>query len=244
MWRLLPLSILTVGFAVTIGLVSQFGLAGVAPALAVLAIVCNLALTIIRLRQSQPTETRDQQADVHRLLSEQLDETGRLDLERLVELEQTFDRLISKGTRPQFISAEIPMTFSHLMKEAVSAIERRNQYRQFLTQTDVLKLRSDLEITHLELEREVDLLCRPQLEVKVEQLNQELMDLKQLNTTLEQLDQDIASAQSALHCTVVLLTEPITDNYDSRLSEQADKLRRVVEISQEVNIELAEYNTD
>ena len=244
MRRLLPLSTLTVGLAVTVGLVYKFGLAGVAPALAVLAIACNLVLTIIRLRQSQPTENWDQQADVHRLLSEQLDETGRLDLERLIELGQTFDRLISKGTRQQFISAEIPMTFSHLMKETVSAIEKRNQYRQLLTQTDVLKLRSELEITHLELEREVDLPYRPQLEVKAEQLNQELTDLKQLKTTLEQLDQDIATAQSALHCTVVLLTEPITDNYDSRLSEQADKLRRVVEISQEVNIELAEYNTD
>ena len=244
MRRLLPLSTLTVGLAVTMGLVYKFGLAGVAPALAVLAIACNLVLTIIRLRQSQPAKNWDQQAGVHRLLSEQLDETGRLDLERLIELEQTFDRLISKGARQQFISAEIPRTFSYLMKETISAIEKRNQYRQLLAQTDVLKLRSDLEITHLELAREVDLPYRPQLKVKEAQLNQELTDLKQLKTTLEQLDQDIASAQSALYCTVVLLTEPITDNYDSRLREQADKLRCAVEISQEVNIELAAYNTD
>ena len=50
MRRLLPLSTLTVGLAVTVGLVYKFGLAGVAPALAVLAIACNLVLTIIRLR--------------------------------------------------------------------------------------------------------------------------------------------------------------------------------------------------
>ena len=78
---------------------------------------------------------------------------------------------------------------------------------------------------------------------KDQTLKQQLANLKRINVNLEKLDEDINSSLNSLHQTVNLLSEPITEDYDNRLMKQADKLKREVEISQEINTELSRYNS-
>ena len=130
-----------------------------------------------------------------------------------------------------------------LKSETVVIIEKRNQYRQQLSKTDVLELRSELEKTRLAMAEEDNTQFQSKLITKDQTLKQQLANLKRINVNLEKLDEDINSSLNSLHQTVILLSEPITEDYDNRLMKQADKLKREVEISQEINTELSRYNS-
>ena len=130
-----------------------------------------------------------------------------------------------------------------MKSETVVIIEKRNQYRQQLSKTDVLELRSELEKTRLAMAKEDNTQFQSKLITKDQTLKQQLANLKRINVNLEKLDEDINSSLNSLHQTVILLSEPITEDYDNRLMKQADKLKREVEISQEINTELSRYNS-
>ena len=130
-----------------------------------------------------------------------------------------------------------------MKSETAVIIEIRNQYRQQLSKTDVLELRSELEKTRLAMVKKDNTQFQSKLITKDQTLKQQLANLKRINVNLEKLDEDINSALNSLHQTVILLSEPTTEDYDNRLMKQADKLKREVEISQEINTELSRYNS-
>ena len=244
MQRLILVAILAAALLTVVWLLKSFGLAGLAPGLAVLAMSAKLALIPIKLIHPKSRYREWIPPDPHQNLLDQLDETGRLDLERLVELEIAFNQLVDNKIDEQFIAAEIPSTFRFLKSETAVVIEQRNQYRQKLAQTDVLRLQTNLERNHSAIAEEDDIQIQSKLIAKGEKLKQQLEKLKKINSDLERLDRDIDSSLTALHATIIFLSEPITQDYNNQLRKQADRLRQAVEISQEINTELSRYNSD
>ena len=244
MRMLASLMILTTGLLIAIWLLARFGLlAGLAPSIAVLSIVAKFALISIQIRKPKSRFKKELPEESYQELIEKLDETGKIDIQRLIELEWAFNDLVDNKISQQFIAAEIPNAFQVLKSETVVIIEKRNQYRQQLSKTDVLELRSELEKTRLAMAKEDNTQFQSKLITKDQTLKQQLANLKRINVNLEKLDEDINSSLNSLHQTVILLSEPITEDYDNRLMKQADKLKREVEISQEINTELSRYNS-
>lgn len=243
MRRLILVAILAAALLTVVWLLKSFGLAGLAPGLAVLAMFAKLAFISIKLIHPKSRSRKWIPPDTHQNLLDQLDETGRLDLERLVELEIAFNQLVDNKIDKQFIAAEIPSAFRILKSETVVVIEQRNQYRQKLAQTDVLRLQTDLERNHSAIAEEDDIQIQSKLIAKGEKLKQQLEKLKKINSDLERLDRDINSSLTALHATIIFLSEPISQDYNNQLRKQAERLRQAVEVSQEINTELSRYNS-
>ena len=58
---------------------------------------------------------------------------------------------------------------------------------------------------------------------------------------MEQLEQDIITAQSSLRGTILLVSQPQSADHTSRLEQQVAKLRDEVEVAKKVNQELADF---
>ena len=91
-------------------------------------------------------------------------------------------------------------------------------------------------------ERDVNL--KREFRETIQALTNELNQLKKLETTVEQLEQDIITAQSSLRGSILLVSQPKSADHKSRLEQQVAKLRDEVEVARKVNQELARFGID
>ena len=128
--------------------------------------------------------------------------------------------------------------------ESIKSLKNRVTYKSLLEQFDVQKLHQDLNETKKKYEDEKDTNLKREFRETIQALTNELNQLKKLETTIEQLEQDIITAQSSLRGTILLVSQPQSANHTSRLEQQVAKLRDEVEVAKKVNQELVDFGID
>jgi uncharacterized protein YdcH (DUF465 family) len=128
--------------------------------------------------------------------------------------------------------------------ESIKSLKNRVTYRSLLEQFDVQKLHQNLNETKKKYEDEKDTNLKREFRETIQALTNELNQLKKLETTIEQLEQDIITAQSSLRSTILLVSQPQSDDHTSRLEQQVAKLRDEVEVAKKVNQELVDFGID
>ena len=125
--------------------------------------------------------------------------------------------------------------------ESIKSLKSRITYKSLLEQFDVQKLQQDLNETKSKYEDEKDINLKREYRQTIQALTNELNQLKKLETAMEQLEQDIITAQSSLRGTILLVSQPQSADHTSRLEQQVAKLRDEVEVAKKVNQELADF---
>ena len=128
--------------------------------------------------------------------------------------------------------------------ESIKSLKNRVTYKSLLEQFDVQKLHQNLNETKKKYEDEKDTNLKREFRETIQALTNELNQLKKLETTIEQLEQDIITAQSSLRGTILLVSQPQSDDHTSCLEQQVAKLRDEVEVAKKVNQELVDFGID
>ncbi|MBI1926624.1 hypothetical protein HYR99_20580 [Candidatus Poribacteria bacterium] len=173
-------------------------------------------------------------------LYSRLDEHAKSHFRSLMQLEKFLQDKV-KDLGNQLANAQIVSTAAEVINEAMRSLENRATYTALLGQSDILKLAEDLALTKAKYEREKDYVLKKEYRETIQALTDELNGLKKLKASMEQLEQDVITAQSSLRTTILLLSQPQSTDHASRLDEQVAKLRREVEIAKKVNAELASF---
>jgi hypothetical protein len=186
-------------------------------------------------------QTRLQADQEHRQqLYNRLDKGGKSHFTTLMKIEKILqDKMKALGER--LANNQIARAAAEVIDEAMQSLENRMAYTSLLEQFDIRKLQADLILTKAKYEREKDYTLKNEYRQTIKALTDELNNLKKLNAAIEQLEQDVITAQSSLRTTILLLSQPHSADHASRLDEQVDKLRREVEIAKKVNAELAGF---
>ena len=205
-----------------------------------------------RKRIQQQIEDRIQHSDEERIrldqenrdeLHQKLDERGRSHFENLIKLEQILDEKIMNLGNQLVVNQLVKMS-KEVTFESIKSLKNRVTYRSLLEQFDVQKLHQNLNETKKKYEDEKDTNLKREFRETIQALTNELNQLKKLETTIEQLEQDIITAQSSLRSTILLVSQPQSDDHTSRLEQQVAKLRDEVEVAKKVNQELVDFGID
>ena len=182
---------------------------------------------------------QESRAELHK----KLDERGRSHFENLIKLEQMLDeKLMNLGN--QLVVSQLVKMSKEVTLESLKSLRNRVTYTSLLEQFDVQKLQRDLSETKKKYEGERDVNLKREFRETIQALTNELNQLKKLETTVEQLEQDIITAQSSLRGSILLVSQPKSADHTSRLEQQVAKLRDEVEVARKVNQELARFGMD
>ena len=173
-------------------------------------------------------------------LHQKLDERGRSHFENLIKLEQILDEKIT-NLGNQLVVNQLMQMSREVTFESIKSLKSRITYKSLLEQFDVQKLQQDLNETKSKYEDEKDINLKREYRQTIQALTNELNQLKKLETAMEQLEQDIITAQSSLRGTILLVSQPQSADHTSRLEQQVAKLRDEVEVAKKVNHELADF---
>ena len=173
-------------------------------------------------------------------LHQKLDERGRSHFENLIKLEQILDEKIT-NLGNQLVVNQLMQMSREVTFESIKSLKSRITYKSLLEQFDVQKLQQDLNETKSKYEDEKDINLKREYRQTIQALTNELNQLKKLETAMEQLEQDIITAQSSLRGTILLVSQPQSADHTSRLEQQVAKLRDEVEVAKKVNQELADF---
>ena len=202
-----------------------------------------------RKRIQQQIEDQIQHNDEERIrldqenreeLHQKLDERGRSHFENLIKLEQILDEKIT-NLGNQLVVNQLMQMSREVTFESIKSLKSRITYKSLLEQFDVQKLQQDLNETKSKYEDEKDINLKREYRQTIQALTNELNQLKKLETAMEQLEQDIITAQSSLRGTILLVSQPQSADHTSRLEQQVAKLRDEVEVAKKVNQELADF---
>lgn len=173
-------------------------------------------------------------------LYSRLDEHAKSHFRSLMQLEKFLQDKV-KDLGNQLANAQIVSTAAEVINEAMCSLENRVTYTSLLGQFNMLKVAEDLALTKAKYEREKEYVLKKEYRETIQALTDELNGLKKLKAAMEQLEQDVITAQSSLRTTILLLSQPQSTDHASRLDEQVARLRREVEIAKKVNSELASF---